>query len=362
MKRILLAVVCGLLFLLSAGCSGNSGNKQPLTDNREPAETVIGPAAEKVADQLSIPWSIEKSGNTFYITERTGSIMKVENGVRTRQQVLISAALSRQPESGLLGFVLAPDFNTSKHAFVYYSYDRNGTTLNRAVAIKLQGNQWKEERILIDQIPSGNFHHGGRLKIGPDQKLYITTGEGYVTERAQDLNSLGGKILRMNLDGTIPADNPVKGSYVFSYGHRNPQGLAWTETGDLYSTEHGQSAHDEINLIKPGVNYGWPLIEGDKKRQGMEAPVFHTGSVTWAPSGSAIYKGKMYIAALRGEAVKEFDLETRKAKDVITGLGRIRDVRVEGDTLYFVTNNTDGRGTPRQGDDKLYRILLSEME
>ncbi|PLT30268.1 PQQ-dependent sugar dehydrogenase [Peribacillus deserti] len=363
MKRLFLAAAGGLLFLIASGCSGDSGNQQPAKEPRKPAETVNRPAAnaEKAAERLSIPWSIEKTGNTFYISERTGTIAKVENGRTTRQKVTITAPLSTKPESGLLGFVLAPDFNTTKRAFAYYSYDKSGTTLNRVVILTLKGNQWNEERILIDNIPSGNFHHGGRLEIGPGQKLYITTGEGYVTERAQDLNSLGGKILRMNLDGSIPADNPFRGSYVYSSGHRNPQGLAWTEKGVLYSTEHGQSAHDEINLIKPGKNYGWPLIEGNRKRQGLETPVFHTGNDTWAPSGTAIYKGKIYIASLRGEAVKVFDPETGQADDFITGYGRIRDVRIEGGILYFVTNNTDGRGTPRKEDDQLYRVFLDRI-
>ncbi|WP_409290755.1 PQQ-dependent sugar dehydrogenase [Peribacillus sp. SCS-37] len=347
-----------MLLMILSSCSGTGS--QEGQDGKQDAKPAAKPARtpEVAARDLSIPWSIEKAGTVFYITERTGTIAKIEGGKTERQSVKLSEAISKQQESGLLGFVLAPDFQETRMAYAYYSYDKSGTTLNRVVTLKNSGDGWTEEKILLDRIPSGNFHHGGRLKIGPDKKLYITTGEGYVTERAQDLSSFGGKILRMNLDGSIPGDNPFKNSFVYSYGHRNPQGLAWTKEGVLYSTEHGQSAHDEINQIKPGTNYGWPVIEGDEKKSGMTGPIFHTGNVTWAPSGAAYHNGKLYIAALRGEAVKVFDLKTRKADDFVTGYGRIRDVRIEGGTLYFVSNNRDGRGKPAKDDDKLYKLEL----
>ncbi|WML50435.1 PQQ-dependent sugar dehydrogenase [Neobacillus sp. PS3-34] len=204
-------------------------------------------------------------------------------------------------------------------------------------------------------------HHGGRLKIGSDQKLYITTGDATRPESAQDLSSLNGKILRMNLDGSIPADNPFPNSFVYSYGHRNPQGLAWIN-GSLYESEHGQYAHDEVNRIKPGANYGWPVIQGTEKKNGMEAPLFQSGEETWAPSGIVTYKDKIYTATLRGNAVREFNLSEGKSRPVITGLGRIRDVYIDGEYLYFVSNNTDGRGNPLKNDDKLYRVLLNDIK
>jgi glucose/arabinose dehydrogenase len=229
------------------------------------------------------------------------------------------------------------------------------------VTLNLDGEVWEEGTVLLDGIPSGQYHHGGRLTIGPDEKLYITTGDATVKENAQDLGSLGGKILRMNLNGSIPADNPFQNSYVYSYGHRNPQGLAWNANGDFYSTEHGPSGFDEINLIQAGKNYGWPLITGDEKHQGMQPPVVHSGEPAWAPSGADFHDGRIYFAALRGEGVKRFSVETGEVEEVLSGYGRVRDVYIEKETLYFISNNTDGRGNPAEDDDKLYKITLSEL-
>ena len=213
--------------------------------------------------------------------------------------------------------------------------------------------------MLIDEIPSGTYHHGGRLKIGPDQKLYVTAGDASNPELAQNKDSLAGKILRVNLDGSIPEDNPFKNSMIYSTGHRNPQGLAWTTEGVMYATEHGQSANDEVNEIKPGENYGWPVIEGSEKQDGLVTPLFTSGKDhTWAPSGLAFNGQVLYVAALRGTAVLAFDLQTNEVHEVVNDVGRIRDVWVEEDTLYFITNNTDGRGKPAAEDDRLYRMTL----
>ncbi len=167
----------------------------------------------------------------------------------------------------------------------------------------------------------------------------------------------------MNLDGSIPNDNPFPNAYVYSYGHRNPQGITWLPDGTLYIGEHGNDANDEINRIEAGQNYGWPIIEGNEEQDGMVSPLFTSGDeATWAPSGMDNYNGKLYVAALRGTAVLEFDLETGEYREVITGLGRIRDVRIEDNHLYFISNNSDGRGAPQENDDKLYRISLSELD
>ncbi|PLS18409.1 quinoprotein glucose dehydrogenase [Bacillus sp. M6-12] len=320
--------------------------------------------AEAILTDLNIPWSIQKSGEVFYISERTGSIVHRQDGKMKRQKVELEKRLSQNPEAGLLGFVLAPDFETIPQAFAYYTYDQNGNPINRVVLLSLEGDTWKEIRVLLDKIPSGTYHHGGRIKVGPDGKLFVTTGDAHQDEIAQEMQSLGGKILRMNLDGSIPNDNPDPNSYVYSLGHRNPQGLAWDEAGQLYSSEHGPSAHDEINIIKPGKNYGWPLITGNETRPGLESPLFQSADDTWAPSGIAYHEGAIYAAALRGEAVKAFHLKTKQKQldNVVEGLGRVRDVLIDGDSLYFITNNTDGRGTPGEGNDKLYRLTLSSLK
>ncbi|WP_442597048.1 PQQ-dependent sugar dehydrogenase [Neobacillus sp. D3-1R] len=347
-----------MLFMLVA-CSNHP---QPHLD--EDMDVALTQAAPTIlAENLQTPWSIQKIGSTFYISERPGSIVKLENGQLTRQKVNVSRSLSKVAEAGLLGFVLHPNFKENKQAYAYYTYEGNGGPLNRVVLLTLAGNVWNETQILLDGIPSGAYHHGGRLKIGPDGKLYITAGDATNPENAQNLNTLAGKILRMNLDGSIPRDNPFANSYVYSFGHRNPQGLAWDEAGTtLYESEHGQSAHDEINQIQAGANYGWPIIQGYEKEQGLVTPIFQTGEVTWAPSGIAYHDGKLYVATLRGQALQEVDIATKTTRALITGLGRIRDVMIDGEFLYFVSNNTDGRGRPLQGDDKLYQIRLSELQ
>ncbi|MFD2446853.1 PQQ-dependent sugar dehydrogenase [Bacillus sp. CGMCC 1.16607] len=323
---------------------------------------IVQAAPTVIAEDLQIPWSIQKLNDTFYLSERLGSIVKVENGQITRQKVNVEKTLSDVSEAGLLGFILDPNFQENQQAYAYYTYDNNGAPFNRVVILTLQDEVWSETKLLLDGIPSGQVHHGGRLKIGPDDKLYITAGDASDPENAQNLQTLAGKILRMNLDGSIPSDNPFPNSYIYSYGHRNPQGLAWDEEGTLYESEHGQSAHDEINRIQAGMNYGWPIIQGNEKQQGMETPIFQTGDVTWAPSGIAYHDGKLYVATLRGEALREVDLATKKSRELITGLGRIRDVLIDGEYVYFISNNTDGRGNPAPNDDKLFQIRLSELK
>ncbi|MFJ7725944.1 PQQ-dependent sugar dehydrogenase [Neobacillus sp. NPDC097160] len=347
-----------VLILLLSGCS--------FFEKKEDADVavVMHPDVEVMAENLSVPWSIDKVGESFYLSERTGSIVKIENGKMERQRVQLEKPLAGAAEAGLLGFVLDPGFSGNQQAFAYYTYgdDSSGGQFNRVVVLRYSGGVWTEERILLDRIPSAAYHHGGRLKIGPDGKLYITTGDATTPSVAQKPSSLNGKILRMNLDGTIPADNPFPNSYVYSYGHRNPQGLVWIGS-TLYASEHGQSAHDEINRIVAGGNFGWPVIQGKEKNAGMETPLFQSGVVeTWAPSGMAAAGGKLYVATLKGNAVREFDLEQKQSRAVISDLGRIRDVFVDGDNLYFVSNNTDGRGNPDEKDDKLYRVQLGDLK
>ncbi|MDN4493457.1 PQQ-dependent sugar dehydrogenase [Ureibacillus aquaedulcis] len=314
---------------------------------------------EIIIENLTIPWTIEKMGDVIYLSERTGGIVKIQNGEAVRQEVNLEKNLSAAAEAGLLGFVLAPDFEETRSAFAYYTYNDSSGQFNRIVILQLQDDTWKEEKVLLDKIPSGRVHHGGRLEIGPDDKLYATAGDALESSIAQDVNSLGGKILRMNLDGSIPTDNPISNSYVYSFGHRNPQGIAWSDDGTMYASEHGNDANDEINRIEAGKNYGWPIIEGSEKREGLVSPLFTSGpNKTWAPSGISYYQGKLYVAALRGQAVLEFDLTTKESRELITNLGRIRDVYVDGSSLYFISNNTDGRGTASANDDKLYRLQL----
>lgn len=348
MNKVLLILVA---ILLTFGCSAN--------ENQNKIAPIDKP--EVIAESLKVPWSIEKLGNTIYLTERPGNIVRIENGEVERQRVELEKEIANASEAGLLGFVLDPEFSDSNLAYVYYTYVDSSGQFNRIVTLRLDSGIWREERLLLDRIPSGSYHHGGRLKIGPDGMLYATAGDASRAEIAQNLDSLGGKILRMNLDGSIPSDNPFPDSYVYSYGHRNPQGMAWLPDGTFYASEHGNNANDEVNRIEAGQNYGWPVIQGLEEQEGMVAPQFTSSTgETWAPAGMDESNGKLYVAALRGSAVLEFDLETGEQRKIVTDLGRIRDVRIEDNYLYFISNNSDGRGMPQDNDDKLYRIQLPE--
>ncbi|PNY97047.1 MULTISPECIES: PQQ-dependent sugar dehydrogenase [Mammaliicoccus] len=372
MKRLMISAISAS-FILSA-CSNDSKEEtedkgkqtqnemeheqSQSDDNQERKETK---GIETVAQGLDTPWSIARLDDVFYLSERPGKIIKIDGNKKTEQQVDLDKEVSTAAEAGLLGFVLAPDFKDSKEAYAYYTYEDNGQ-FNRIVKLKLENDTWKEDEVLIDKIPSGQYHHGGRLKIGPDDKLYATTGDASDEQNAQDKDTLGGKILRINLDGSKPKDNPISNSYVYSYGHRNPQGIVWTPDGQMYASEHGNQANDEINEIKEGQNYGWPVIEGNEENDNMETPIFTSGSDdTWAPSGIAFKDGIIYSAALRGEGIMKFDVEKDEMKKVATKYGRIRDVYNVNDDLYFVSNNTDGRGNPSQNDDKMYKVSLSQL-
>ncbi|MET0785291.1 MAG: PQQ-dependent sugar dehydrogenase [Paenisporosarcina sp.] len=337
MKKI---VVLAITLVLISGC----GNLDFSSD--ADAEKSV----EEVAKNLQIPWSINKHGDDFYISERVGTVAWIPaKGEVTHQQVKLSSPLAKVSEAGLLGFVLKPTFEETKEAFAYYTYDVNGQPFNRVVTLKLDGNSWTETTIHLDGIPTGNVHHGGRLEIGPDQLLYVTIGDASNPQLAQDPTSRNGKIMRLNADGTWS---------IVSLGHRNPQGIAWNEDGSMYASEHGQSANDEINKIVEGKNYGWPLIQGNEQREGLESPLLHSGSnMTWAPSGMTFHKGKLYVAALRGEGVLVVNVDTAEIEETITGYGRIRDVFSNGEHLYFISNNTDGRGSPGADDDILYRYI-----
>ena len=333
MKHLLL-----LLFLLiPAGCA------------QEAHSTPIHERAEKIVSQLNSPWSIDYDGEYFFISEKAGTIVKVgQDGKSIREEVHLSAPLSNAAESGLLGFVLFKDFQESHKAYAYYTYDLGGAPVNRIVTLQHDGSSWFENEILLDGIESGPVHHGGRLSFSPDNILYATIGDGAKPESAQNPNSFNGKILRLNEKNTFE---------IVSIGHRNPQGLAWDENGVLYASEHGQSANDEVNIIEEGKNYGWPVIEGTESQDGLETPFLTSGSSeTWAPSGMVFHKGLLYIAALRGEAILVIDTKSGEVVDKIEGFGRIRDVFSDGESLYFITNNTDGRGTPTDEDDVLYRL------
>lgn len=330
----------------------------------------LGVKVDVVAENLSIPWAIDfaPDGRMFF-TERTGSLNIIENGEITK---VLSLGVGGG-EGGMLGVALDPDFEENNFVYVYYTYNEILGIKNKLVRYVESDNTLTEDRVIIDGIPGAPYHDGGRIKFGPDGMLYITTGDAVQPGLSQDVNSIAGKILRVNSDGTIPDENPF-GSPVYSMGHRNPQGIAWDDSGNLVATEHGPSgwigvAHDEINLIVPAANYGWPDVFGDDTKEGMTNPILHSGDDTWAPSGSTFYygdqmpmfDGKYFASALKGQHIHviEFDEEFNVLfhGEIFSGeYGRIRDVASGPDGLYFMTSNQDGRGSPNLYDDKILRI------
>ena len=336
-----------------------------------------GVGIEVVAGKLKIPWSIDWTPDwTALFTERGGDLRIIRDGILLPDPIF-SVDVIDDAEGGLLGIAVDPEFEENQYIYLYQTYKTDGTTLNKVVRYTLANVTVSEDLVLVDGIPGASYHDGGRIQFGPDGNLYITTGDAGNPSLAQDLDSLAGKILRITREGAIPQDNPFSNSAVWSWGHRNPQGMDWDGSGNLIATEHGPSgergeAHDEINLILPGANYGWPETVGDESMAGMQDPLLHTGSETWAPSGSEFYDGDMipgwtgkyFVANLRGEHLRMIDLDlsnngTHSHEGLFEGqFGRLRDVQTGPDGfLYLLTSNRDGRGSPVSNDDRILKIV-----
>ena len=350
---------------------------QPLPDSAVSALfPELGVRVEIVAENLVVPWSIDWTPDgTILVTERGGNLRAIQDGELLPEPLLSVSA--NTIEGGLLGLAVDPDFEDNNYIYLYFTYDDSTTSnANKAIRYQFVDGMVTEDRVLIDGVPGGAFHDGGRMQFGPDGKLYIATGDGGEPEQAQDPDSLAGKILRINSDGSIPEDNPFVGSPIWSTGHRNPQGMDWDEAGNLLVTEHGPSgwrgvAHDEVNLIVPGANYGWPVIIGDETAEGMQKAILNTGNETWAPSGAEFYDGdkipewagKYFVATLRGNHLHIVDFDLQNEEVISHGrlfqgeFGRLRDVQTGPDGfLYLLTSNRDGRGPAIPTDDRIIRI------
>ncbi|HEY4496747.1 MAG TPA: PQQ-dependent sugar dehydrogenase [Candidatus Paceibacterota bacterium] len=325
-----------------------------------------------IIENLTIPWDIAflPDNEGLIITERGGRIL-YQNSDKELMEIA-NINIKSGGEGGLLGLTLHPDFSENRFVYLYLTAPGNANqTENRVERYRFENNNTlTDKKVVISGIPGAVYHDGGRMEFGPDEKLYITTGDATNANLAQDLNSLAGKILRLNDDGGIPTDNPFK-TAIYSYGHRNPQGLTWDMAGNLWSTEHGPSSpigsdccRDELNLIKPGANYGWPTIKGNEKAGGMESPIIHSGnSTTWAPASAAyvVSRNSIFFGGLRGETLYEAVLDGVKVKELKehfkNEFGRIRTVRLGPDgMLHITTSNRDGRGSVHSGDDKIIRI------
>ncbi|PZG21643.1 glucose sorbosone dehydrogenase [Nonomuraea aridisoli] len=306
-----------------------------------------------VATNLSVPWGIAfLPGGDALVTERdTARLLRVSPAGDVRELATIEG-VRPDGEGGLMGVAVRGD-----QVFLYYTAEQD----NRIVRYRLTGDTLAEPRVIVRGIPKGGIHNGGRLAFGPDGHLYATTGEVGDGELAQQRDSLGGKILRMTPDGAPAPGNPF-GTLVYSYGHRNVQGLAWDPSGRLYASEFGANAYDEINLIRAGANYGWPEVEGRGDDPRFVNPILTWTTAEASPSGMVYADGSLWVGALRGERLWQVPLGQdgsagRPVAHLTDRYGRLRAVATAPDgTLWVGTSNKDGRGSPRQGDDRILSL------
>ncbi len=378
----LTALITGLLVVAAlAGCAISEPSPPAEQGDRPSVAVGIDIDIEVVVRGLDTPWAIDFAPDgRIFITERPGRVRIVKNGLLL-DEPWFTVDIARGGESGLLGLALDPQFEQNRFVYLAYTYrDEDGRLKNRLIRLRddQSGGKGELDSILVDDVVGASNHDGGRVGFGPDGKLYWTTGDAQASELAQDLTSLNGKILRLNTDGTVPADNPFPDSLIYSYGHRNPQGLAWQPgTGRLYSTEHGPSGfqgsgQDEVNYIEAGKNYGWPTVTGDGAREGLTSPVIQSGSSeTWAPGGATFvvggpWDGSLLFVGLRGQTLYRLTIDINDPNKVVAlerllvgEYGRLRDV-VQGpdEAIYILTSNRDGRGRPAEDDDKVLRLVV----
>ena len=373
-----LVAACGALLLVT-GCSnaanepsaetrtaGQTAASSALSASPEPSSAEASsptpsavqsrgePRAREIVADLVTPWGlVTLEDGSFLISERdTGKILRVRNDSTSLVRTIDEA--SPAGEGGLLGLAVTKD---EKTVFAYYTAAND----NRIVSMSWDGRDLGAPKVILRGIPKGFIHNGGRMVIGPDDYLYVGTGESGEGSLAQDKDSLGGKILRLRVDGRPAPGNPFDNE-VFSYGHRNVQGLAFDAEGRLWASEFGQQTWDELNLIREGANYGWPEVEGSGKVKGMTNPKVVWRTRDASPSGLAYWQGELWMAGLRGERLWEIPLDGSSTRDPIAHFrgdyGRLRTVVVahDGSSLVLSNSNTDGRGDPSPDDDRLFRI------
>ena len=393
MKWAALALAASLLL---AACSSprptSRAAASPRASAASPAPTVGPPRplhlkVSAVATGLEVPWSLAfLPGGDMLVTERTGRVRLIQSGQLQPQPVLtLDVVQAPGTESGLLGIALHPGFPNPPDVYLYYSYGRPGAANNRVSRFRYADGRLTDERPVLDGIPGDRCcHYGGRIAFGPDGMLYVPVGEGQQPARAADLASLGGKLLRVRDDGSVPPGNPFPGSPVYAWGLRNPEGLTWDRAGHLYLSSNGPTGefqlccHDEIDLIQPGGFYGWPVMAGNVPAGRPQdygnppprvPPVAESGAEVWAPSGMAAYspdpgreQQTLLVATLAGKSLRRFLVDAGQPAKLagqevaLTGYGRLRDVVAGPDgCVYVLTSNRDGRGSPQAGDDQVLR-------
>ena len=332
-----------------------------------PKDNMKNQFVEILATNLEKPWSIDFADERIFISEKGGTIRVIDSG-QLLDDPLVTLRTADVFDGGLLGITLHPNFSQNNILYAYYTYEEQGELWNKVIQIKESSNKIVKANTILDKIPGSSFSNGGIIKFGPDSKLYIGTGSvSDFSHESQNLQSLEGKILRLNDDGTIPDDNPFDDSPVYSYGHRNPKGMTWDSSENFYMTELGPTKNDEINLIIAGKNYGWPDVECYSTDEKFVNPV-KCFDPSLEPGGIIFYSGDkldlenyMILASQKASNLYKVEVDENDVNldgSILSGVGRIRDVAEGPDGyLYVITSNTDGKAFPSDDDDKLLRIM-----
>ncbi|QWB22915.1 PQQ-dependent sugar dehydrogenase [Streptomyces koelreuteriae] len=386
-RRAVPAVLAAAALLLTAGCSSDGGGTSGSDEGASPGRTAPqssappGKAAEEtppakgsvkvvrtVAEGLDSPWGLAPlpGGGLLVSSRDDGTIVRVDEKTGKKTELGEVPGVSAAGEGGLLGIALSPDYASDHMVYAYFTSAGD----NRIVRMlydekKPAGEQLGAPDTVFRGIPKGFIHNGGRIEFGPDKMLYVGTGESGDTGLSQDKDSVGGKILRLTPEGEPAPGNPFPGSPVYSLGHRNVQGLAWDTKQRLFASEFGQDTWDELNAIKPGDNYGWPEAEGRSGDGDFHNPIDQWTTAEASPSGIAYAEGSVWMAGLRGKRLWRIPLNGTEAsaepQAFLDGeYGRLRTVvPAGGDRLWLVTSNTDGRGSPEDGDDRILELRVS---
>ncbi|MFM9699415.1 PQQ-dependent sugar dehydrogenase [Streptomyces europaeiscabiei] len=384
-RRVVKAALAAAVLLVTTGCSSDEGDKTDAVGSSPPSSSSAeSPPPEQAADaappdkgsvkvvrtvaeDLDTPWGLAPlpEGGLLVSSRDQATISRIDE--ESGKETVLGEVPGVAPagEGGLMGIAISPEYASDHMIYAYFTSESD----NRIVRMlydpeKPAGEQLGAPDTILRGIPKGTNHNGGRLAFGPDQMLYASTGERYEGPLAQDKDSLGGKILRMTPEGEPAPGNPFDNSVVYSYGHRNVQGLAWDGKQRLWASEFGQNTWDELNQIKPGGNYGWPEVEGKGGKSGYVDPVAVWKTDEASPSGIAMAEGSVWMAGLRGQRLWRIPLDgTKTSADPQAFLegdyGRLRTVvSAGGDKLWLMTSETDGRGSPEGGDDKILELQV----
>lgn len=360
--------------LLLAGCTSAPPDEAELP----PADGASADEITVLATDLDTVWEVRPAPDGgFFLTERPGRVRVVSPSEGLLAEPWATPSVAEQGESGLMGLALHPAFPDDPRVYLSYSYTEGSRIMNRIVSMEERDGRGVNETVLVDRIPGASIHDGSRLAFGPDGLLYATTGDAANEMSAQDESSLSGKVLRITPDGEVPSGNPDPSSPVFTLGHRNPQGLAFhPETGRATISEHGPENHDEVNVLRAGANYGWPILRGDMGAAAFTPSVWTSGPLgTIAPAGAAFVEaegspldGAFVFGTLKGRHLHVLHLGPDgtsvegEARLFDGDHGRIRAVLWHDGALYLGTSNRDGRGSPGAQDDRVVRVPLAALE